>query len=186
TVFAGFVGYPLMGNVSHVMKVRLLCGIKDLMELSKLTQLSEDKLESGIEIRKASYRKWVESNYGLDTSESSLYDITLNVGNLSLEETIGSILHTAKHERFQPMTYSLECVKDQIVSSRVRVHVSAYDPRSEVRSRKGHVYVYTRGSMLKRKEQARKLKEELIRLDGVQQVEVYNKKEMFECVACGH
>lgn len=183
---AGFVGYPLFKNVSHVLKVRMLCGIKDLIELNKLIDLPREQLEKGISFKEENYRKWVQYIYGLDITDSSLYDITLNVGNLTLDEAIDSIMHASSHERFQPMTYSVGCVSDQVVSSRVKAYLAEQDIRAEVKSKDGLVYLYTRGPRLNKKDQARKIKEELVRLEGVKQVEVYNEKELFDSISCGH
>jgi cytidylate kinase len=185
-LLSGFIGYPLLEKVSHVFKVRLLCGIKDLIELSKLVDIPRDQLGKGIKIKEDNYRSWVQYLYGADISDSSLYDMTLNVGNLNLDEAIDSILHTVGHERFQPMTFSLGCVRDQVVSSRVKAYLVDLDPRAEIKSKEGMVYVYSRGSRFNRKNHARKIKEELIRLEGVKQVEVYCQRELFKSVSCGH
>jgi cytidylate kinase len=183
---SGFIGYPMLHRVSHVLKVRLLCGMKDMMDLSRLVDFPKDQLEKGINRKEDDYLEWVKYVYGLDVTDSSLYDITLNLSNLNLDEAIDSIMHTVNHERFQPMTFSLGCVRDQIVSSRVRAYLWNLDPKAEIKSKDGLVYVYTRGPRINKKEHARKIKEELIRLDGVKQVEVYNKPELFRCVSCGN
>jgi cytidylate kinase len=183
---SGFIGYPMLQKVSHVLKVRLLCGIKDLIELSRLVDIPGDLLEKGIKRKEENNRAWVQYMYGLDITDSSLYDMTLNVGNLNLDEAIDSILHTVGHERFQPMTFSLGCVRDQVVSSRVKAFLVDLDPKAEIKSKEGMVYVYSRGSRFNRKDHARKIKEELIRLEGVKQVEVYSQRELFKSVSCGH
>ena len=185
-IYSGFIGYPLLQKVSHVLKVRLLCGLKELMELNSLTDLPKDHSGKGITLKENNYREWVRYVYGLETNDSSLYDITLNVGNLTLDEAVDSILHTVGHERFQAMTYSLGCVRDQVVSSRIKAHLVDIDPRAEIKSKEGMVYVYTKGSKFNKKEYARKIKEELIRLEGVKQVEVYSQRELFKSVSCGH
>ncbi len=183
---AGFLGYPLFKNVSHVLKVRMLCGMKDLIELNKFIDLPREQLENGISCKEENYQKWVQYIYGLDITDSSHYDITLNVGNLTLEEAIDSMMHAANHDRFQPMTYSIGCVNDQVVSCRVRAHLADQNIQVEVKSKNGFVYVYTRGPRMNKKEHARKIKEELVKLEGVKQVEVYNEKELFESISCGH
>jgi hypothetical protein len=127
--------------------------------------------------------------YGIDISDSALYDLVVNIGHMGAEDAedaIETITSTAKHKKFQPMTYSLNCMKNLALSCKIKATFIHTDPGMEVKSDKKTVYVFTPAFKRKKQEQLIELKHEVMKLDGVEHVEVYVKKEIFESKARGH
>lgn len=185
-VTSGYLGYPMLREISHALKVRIWAVPQKLIRLGDKVHLPKREWSKNILHRQESYRKWVSFVYGLDITDSSLYDMTLNIEQIKLEDAVGSILHAVQSERFQPMTYSMGCVRDQALSSQVKIYLMDVDPNAEVKSKDGTVYIFTKAFRINKEEQAKKLKEDLIRQDGIKQVEIYWEKGLFNSIACGH
>jgi hypothetical protein len=119
-------------------------------------------------------------------TDAGHYDLVVNLGHMETQDAVETIAMTASHKKFQPMTYSLNCMKNIALSSRIKAAISENDPTMEVKSDRGTVYVYARA--FKRKNQAKLLafKETIRQMEGVQHVEVYVKKEIFESKARGN
>ena len=117
---------------------------------------------------------------GLD---SNLYDLVINIGHMGVddaEDAVETIATTAMHQKYQPMTYSLNCMKNIALSCRVKATYMNSYPKMEVKSHKGTVYVFTGASKRKKQDQLIELKQDIMKLAGVDHVEVYVEKEIFE------
>ena len=102
------------------------------------------------------------------------------------EDAIETITSTAKHKKFQPMTYSLNCMKNIALSCKIKATFIDTDPRMEVKSDKKTVYVFTPAFKRKKQQQLIELKQEIMKLDGVEHAEVYVRNEIFGSKARGH
>ena len=84
------------------------------------------------------------------------------------------------------MTYSLNCVKDIALSLGVKAAFIGTDPGIEIKSDRGTLYLYSHTFRKKSQEQVLDFKAKVMKWDGVQHVEIYGKKDIFDCKARGH
>ncbi|MFH1672589.1 MAG: cytidylate kinase-like family protein [Pseudomonadota bacterium] len=188
-VYSGLVGYPLIQGVSHVLKVRIVANLEDRIHLAmKQENISEEKARNKILNEDEHWKKWAKAVYGIDITNSHLYDLVINVGHIQDKDTkdaIETIAGTVKHKKFQPMTYSLECMKNSALSCRIRAALIDIDPKIEVKSDKGAVFVCTKAVKRKKQQQGLNLKQRVMKIDGVKHVEVYGEKKLFLSTAHG-
>lgn len=182
-VYHGLVGHPIVRGVSHVLKTRIIANMEDRIRLEmERENISEEKAGKIITALDEQQKKWGKAVYGIDVTNPIYYDLIINVGHIGADDTedaVETIISTAGHKKFQPNTYSINCMKNIALSCRVRAILIDKDPRIEVKSDKGGVYIYTKTLKRKSQKQGLAFKEEIMKIDGVEHVEVYSDRETF-------
>lgn len=182
-VYHGLVGHPIVRGVSHVLKTRIIANMEDRIRLEmERENISEEKAGKIITALDEQQKKWGKAVYGIDVTNPIYYDLIINVGHIGADDTedaVETIISTAGHKKFQPNTYSINCMKNIALSCRVRAILIDKDPRIEVKSDKGSVYIYTKTLKRKSQKQGLAFKEEIMKIDGVEHVEVYSDRETF-------
>jgi hypothetical protein len=83
------------------------------------------------------------------------------------------------------MTYSMKCMCNLELSSRIKILLVEEYPDVSVKSHDEAVYVYSSGFNRGKQKAALSTKQKLLRLDGVSHVEVYGDKKLFDSITCG-
>lgn len=188
-VYHGLVGHPVIRGVSHVLKVRIIANLEDRIRLEMAREnVSEEKARKIIATLDEQQKKWGKAVYGIDVTNPIFYDLIINVGHIGADDTedaVDTIIDTAGHKKFQPNTYSLNCLKNIALSCRVKAALVEKDAKVEAKSDKGNVFVYTK--TMKRKNHAKGLafKEEVMKIEGVAHVEVYSDRKSYLNFALG-
>jgi cytidylate kinase len=189
-VYHGLIGNPIIRGVSHVLKVRIIANLEDRIRFEmERENVSEEKARKIIANLDDQQKKWGKAVYGIDITDPVFYDLIINVGHIGADDTenaVETIVNTAGHKKYQPNTYSINCMKNIALSCRVEAVLIDKDPGIEVISDKGNVYVYSKTLKRKNRKQAPALKEEIMKIGGVEHVEVFGVKEMFNECAIGN
>jgi len=188
-VYYGVVGLSLIKEISHVLKVRIIANLEDRITTGmKLYKISRDKAGKIIKKEDEEQAKWAAAVYDIDLMDPNLYDLAINIGHIKsndVEDAIETIVSTVKHKKFQPMTYSLRCMKNIAISCRVRATLTDIDSKMQVNSDEGTVYIYTRAIKKKAQNKALEMKQKVMKIEGVKHVEVYVDYDLFSSVAHG-
>ena len=189
-VYHGLVGHPIIRGVSHVLKVRIIANLEDRIRLEmKRENVSEDKARKIIANLDEQKKKWGRAVYGIDITDPVYYDLVINVGHISADDTedaVETIAETASRKKYQPNTYSIHCMQNIALSCRVQAALIDKDPAIEVISDKGNVYVYSKTVKRKKQDWVLAFKEEIMKIDGVAHVEIYGERDMFNNCATGN
>ncbi|NOZ01246.1 MAG: cytidylate kinase-like family protein [Deltaproteobacteria bacterium] len=148
-VYHGLAGHFFIQGVSHGLKVRIITGMAE--RVSVLTQrenISAKNAERLIKREDNDRRKWSRHLYGIDTWDPSLYDIVLNIAELTVDEAVEIICHAVGMERFRTTPESAGRMDDLVAGARVKVALIQIRPDVEVQVENGLVIVTakTRGS----------------------------------------
>jgi len=188
-VYHGLVGHPIIRGVSHVLKVRIIANLEDRIRIEMDREnISEEKARKAIATLDDQQKKWGKAVYGIDVTNPIFYDLIINVGRIWLDDTedaVEMIVNTAGHKKFHPNTYSMNCLKNIALSCRVKAALIDKDVNVEVKSDKGNVFVYTKSMKRKNHKTRLAFKEEIMKIDGVENVEVYGDKKSFLNFALG-
>ena len=188
-VYYGVVGLSLIKEISHVLKVRIIANLEDrIKNRMKLDNISQDKASKIIGKEDEEQAKWAAAVYDIDLMEPNLYDLAINIGHIKsddVEDALETIVGTVKHKKFQPMTYSLRCMKNVAMSCRVRATLSDIDSKMQVKSDEGTVYIYTRAIKKKAQNKALEMKQKVMKIEEVKHVEVYVDYDLFSTVSHG-
>lgn len=188
-VYYGVVGLPLIQEVSHVLKVNIIANLESrIKNRMKLDNVSQDKARKALTKEDEQLKKWVEAVYITDITDPNLYDLVINIGHIKgddIEDALETIISTVEHKKFQPMTYSLRCMKNVAMSCRVRATLADIDPKMQVKSDEGTIYIYTKAVKKKAQDKVLEMKQKVMRLEGVKHVEVYIDYDLFAKVSHG-
>lgn len=188
-VYFGVVGLPLIQEVSHVLKVHIIANLESRTKnRMKLDNVSQDKARKAVTKEDEQLKKWVEAVYNTDITDPNLYDLVINIGHIKgddIEDALETIISTVEHKKFQPMTYSLRCMKNVAMSCRVRSTLADIDSKMQVKSDEGTIYIYTKAVKKKAQDKVLEMKQKVMRLEGVKHVEVYIDYDLFAKVSHG-
>ena len=108
--------------VSHVLKVRVVADSQELIhQIMREKGLSQEKAEKELKRVEELRKRWSLDIYRMDETAPSVYDLVVDLSRITLEDAVGMIVTTSSRRKFKPMTYSVRCLKDLELASRVRV-----------------------------------------------------------------
>jgi cytidylate kinase len=176
----GLAAHLYVLGVSHALKVRILVDPDEqAREMSSQGNIPIEKARRLIERRRKFRRRWSLEYYQLDETDPSQYDLVISLSQIDADEAINIIAQTAGGRRFAPMTYSLKCMEDAELSSRVRSGLLEAFPNVKVRAQGGTVIVETKGTRRDKVKKAKAIKERAGSIEGVDYVEVHVKNGLF-------
>ncbi|HMK56582.1 MAG TPA: cytidylate kinase-like family protein [Dissulfurispiraceae bacterium] len=173
-VYHGLAGHFLLKDVPHVLKVRIIAGmserIKWEMEREKISEKEAARLLRNDDEER---RKWSQHVYGIDTNDSSLYDLVIHVGKITVDDAVAIILDTIGLAHFKTTSESQEVFQEMLLAARVKVATIDYAPDAEVYARKGVVAIKTSASPYQEEVLVANIKKAAQGVAGVNEVNVY-------------
>ena len=88
-VYHGLAGHFFLQNIPHVLKVRIIAAFEErVKEEMNRENISTEEACKVIKKDDEERRRWGLSLYGKDTSDASLYDIVLNIRNMTVDDAV--------------------------------------------------------------------------------------------------
>jgi cytidylate kinase len=170
----GLAAHLYVLGVSHVLKVRILADPeKQVGQIISRDGVSREKAVRHLKQRESLRKRWSRGVYGRDETDAALYDMVISLSQIDIHEAVGTIAETARYPRFRPMTYSIKCMKDKELATKVRGLLMAHYPDVRVRADGTTVVVETNALRREKRKRAEKIKELAGRIPGVDYVEVH-------------
>ena len=171
-------------GVSHVLKVRILADPDALAkETSTEKRIPLEKAKKLLERRKKFHRRWSLDHFRLDETDPSQYDLVISLSQIDSGEAVKIIRETVGYRRFKPMTYSIKCMQDIELASRVRATLLERFPDVRVRADGTTLVVETRALKREKRKKAEAIKELAGNIPGVDYVEVHVISDIFRQAA---
>lgn len=150
-IYHGHAGHLLLKGVPQILKVGILSPLKSRAEkLMKRKDLTFEQAIKSIKQMDESRLKWVRFLYDVNWLDPSLYDLVINIENISLETACELILCTLEQEQFQEKPENKTLIEDFVLASQVKVQLATHERTKgldlEVGSERGGVRI--RGKML--------------------------------------
>jgi len=142
-VYHGLAGHFFLRGVSHVLKVRIIADMEDRVRLEMNREGISEKEARRI-LKKDDYerRNWALSLYGVDTLDSSLYDLVINVATMEVECAVEIICHTAPNSPcFETTATSQAALQNLLLAARVRSAVICEWPGVRTSATDGVVFI---------------------------------------------
>ncbi len=156
------------------MKVRLLANSEQ--EAERVAQQRGVSVQRAAKLIQNAIRKqaqWALSAYGLNESESSMYDLVINLGQIDPDEAVRTIAGAAAYRKFKPMTYSIKSLAENTLAAKVKTKLLATLNDIRVQARDGKVVVTSKALKRERQKKAAAIKELAGQVEGVEFVEVH-------------
>lgn len=152
-VYHGLAGHFLLQGIPHVLKVRIIADFEDrVKEEMRRENISEKEARDILKRDDSERRKWSLHLYGVDTWDSSLYDMVLQPKTMTVDDAVNIILHTVQLPCFQTTPRSKEILNDLALAAQVQAALVEEFPAFTVSAKDGEVFVDIKSSAFVRKE----------------------------------
>jgi cytidylate kinase len=125
-VYHGRTGHLVLPGVSHVLRVRAIADMDIRIRMSiERMRLDHKKAREFNEHIDEDIRRWVRTQYNVDWESPSLYDATINLSKLNVDNSATAVMHMAQLPEFQATPASIQSLRDLLLSARCRSAIGA-------------------------------------------------------------
>jgi cytidylate kinase len=172
-VYHGLAGHFFLRGVAHGFKVRVIADLEERVRLEmERQQIDERTARETLKKDDFERRRWALALYGVDTVDPILYDMVLNVGNMTLDCAVEMISGAARSPCFSNTAESQAALDNLVLASRVRVAVVELCPEARASAVDGTVFVDVEAPPGEEMAVRRKVQSLAAAVDGVARVRV--------------
>jgi hypothetical protein len=113
-------------------------------------------------------RNWAITLYGMDPWDSRIYDMTIHIGCVTVDDAVNLILQTVKLPCFQRTDESQRKLQDLLLAARVQ----AAFPNEKVLAKDGVVIVNVEAPLIFEKRVADEITQKIDKIQGVKEIRV--------------
>jgi len=183
-VYHGFSTHFFVEDIIPVLRVRIIEKreerIKLVMEREKLSRKGALQFLERVDDER---RKWGERLYGCDLGDPNLYDLTLNIDRLAIDEAIDSICRISELKRFRMTPEAIHELEDRAIAAQVGTFLVGIKPKVEVCIAKGFVSLKTASPQHSKSTLVDRL-EDMMKIPEVVGIEFVTKNEMDDEAVC--
>ena len=143
-VYHGFTYQFFVKDLPQVLKVRIISEtenrIKIVMARDKIPRKKAILLVKKIDEER---KKWGLKLYGIDPEDPSLYDLVLNINNVTVKDAVSTICQIARLKQFQTTHESKKSLEDLALAAEVETFLINVKPNAEVCVEDGFVSLKT-------------------------------------------
>lgn len=172
-LFSGYASQLPPADISHVLRVCLIAGIKERLALAEKEEGFAEKHALKLIHRDDEDRAdWVKTLKGVkDPWTESLYDMVVPVPKTGIQKTADLIAEQAANEAVKITHASRDAVEDFLLAAKVQTVLAGEGHSVEVTARHGKINLIINKNVLMLERLERELKEIVGALDGVRNVE---------------
>jgi cytidylate kinase len=172
-VYHGLAGHFFLQEVPHVLKVRITTSLEDRIEEEvKRENISPEEARRILRKDDEERRKWSLALYGIDTWDSSLYDMVLHIKTMTVEDAVDLILHNLKGP-FATTPESQAFLDNLALAAQVEALLIKDFPGVKAAANDGVVFVCVRAPLSQRESAAAKAEGIAKRVPGVSEVQAH-------------
>ncbi len=172
-VYHGLAGHFFLKGVSHVLKVRILADIEDRVRLEMdREKISRDEALHVLKKDDQERRNWGMRLYGVDTWDSSLYDLVIHIRKITVQDAVDIICQTATLDHFRTTPESQQFLDNLVLAARVKAQLIDLSPNVKVSSQNGNVYIQAQTAPTIAEQFSEELKDAAKQTPGVKEVTV--------------
>ena len=172
-VYHGLAGHFFVKGISHVLKVRIIADIEERVRL-EMEREGISRVEALRILKKDDEErvKWSKSLYGIDTRDSSLYDLVIHIQKFSVNNAVDMICQAASLEQFRTTTESQQSIDDLALASQMKA--ALVDVKRDLRVSAKSGLVLVKGETPRGKEQilAQEIEEISKTITGVKETKI--------------
>ena len=172
-VYHGLAGQFFVKDIPHVLRVRINADIEDRVKLvTEREGVTEKKALRLITDLDTQRKKWSKHLYDINTWDSRIYDLVIQVGKVMVDDAVEIICHTAGLTRFQTTAESYQTIEDLSLSADVKAALIGLKRDIQVSAQNGVVYVKATTQESKEYKLIQDIKEVVDKIPGVKDVKI--------------
>ena len=123
-IYHGNAGHFLLPNISCLLKVRLVAGLNERIELvMKLKNLNENEAKKEIENEDRQRSQWTKILYNQDLNSPFLYDIIIHIQKIDIDKACDIICNIVKDERFNMTDMCKKKLIDEYILTKAKIEL---------------------------------------------------------------
>lgn len=140
-VYHGLAGHVVLENITHVLKVRIVADI-ELRVKEEMDRAHISAQEARFILKKddEERRKWSLYLYGIDIWDPTLYHLVLNIGDITVDDAVGTISNTVNLPCFATTRDSKQKLADMALAAQVQGSLFEF-PSARVSAKDGQVRI---------------------------------------------
>jgi len=172
-VYHGLAGQFFLQGVPHVLKVRIIASLEDRIEEEmRRENISAEEARRILRKDDEERRRWSLALYGIDTWDSSLYDMVLHIKTMTVEDAVALILHNLEGP-FATTAESQTSLDNLTLAAEVEAALIKRFPSVKASAKDGVVFVSGTAPLSERENVALKAEEMAERVPSVRQVKAH-------------
>lgn len=125
-VYHGHAGHILLTEIPQILKVRILAEKDDRISLlQKRENLNREAAAEIIENEDKNRIHWTRYLYKEDVNDPKLYDIVINIGNLTIEDACEIICLAARSKSYRSTDESKQAIDDLAITNRIQAELKS-------------------------------------------------------------
>jgi hypothetical protein len=171
-VYDGLGGHLLLGKGQHVLRTFITAPMEFRVNMVEFRRsVSRKEAIAYIEQMDEERRKWTQFLYGVNWTDPSLYDLVLNLEQMTLIEACDTVSLLAQSVCFQPTAETQRDLDNLAMASRVKANLAMHhdtsDLQFEIAAEAGRISI--KGA-IDTPDQARKIRNIAEKVPGVREV----------------
>ncbi len=180
----GLAAHLYVLGISHVLKIRMLSNADEwASQIASEKKVPKEKAGKILEKQETACKRWSLNVFKRDETDPSEYDMVISLSQIEPDEAVNTIVDTVSHRKFQPMTFSINCLKDKELSVRVRLALMEKYPDVFVTAKGATVVVRTKALKREKRKKAEDIRALAGKISGVEYVEVHVISNIFQQAA---
>jgi cytidylate kinase len=174
-IYHGLAGHFFCQGIPNILKVRISANLEDrIKEEMRREHISEKKARHILKKDDEERRKWGMHLYGIDTKDSSLYDIVLQIDSLKVDDAVEILAEIAKRPCFQTTQESQMMIEDYHVTAQAQETLFDRFPSAQVKCKNGVVFVTIETALSQEQEVIKNIIDGLKgkNIDGIKDIKV--------------
>jgi Cytidylate kinase len=124
-IYHGLAGHFLLHGVPNVFKIRLVAPLSDRIKIEMAKKnITEEAAKEYIQKVDEERKLWTKFFYHVDWTDPSLYDMVINLENLSLDTACGMIMYALTQPEFQSTPEKKKVVEDFALACQVKAQIA--------------------------------------------------------------
>jgi cytidylate kinase len=120
-VYHGHAGHLLLTDIPQVLKVRIIAEKDDRIRLlQKRKNLTKEAAAAMLENEDKNRIQWTQYLYKMDINDPKLYDIVINIGNLTIQDACEIICLASRSESYRTTDQARQTVSDLAIASHLK------------------------------------------------------------------
>lgn len=173
-VYHGLAGHYFLKDIPNVFRVRVLADLQDrVQEVMKRDNISEVQAVDALKKDDAERRKWGLQLYGIDTWDSRLYDMVINIHKLQVDDAVEILVAALQSPVFTTTEQTKKKINDIALAAQIHSMMIDYSMVVEVKVKDGTAYLSHVGYTLRHDDLIRsRIEKMILGIDGIKKVEI--------------
>lgn len=172
-VYHGLAGHFFVKDIPNILKIRIIANIEDrVKDEMKREHITEEEARFLLVKDDEERRKWSLNLYGIDTKDSSLYDVVLHIDNLKVNDAVEILTDIAKRPCFQTTQGSQKILKDYYLAAKAQNALFSEIPSFDVKCKDSVIYVNIETDLSLEEDMIDKVNNILKNIDEIKEIRV--------------